>query len=36
MDISFQYEIAVVTKDGARIEGPKVSDTNWDIANLVR
>lgn len=31
-----RYEIAVVTKDGARIEGPKVSDTNWDIAHLVR
>ncbi|CAH1788934.1 unnamed protein product [Owenia fusiformis] len=31
-----KYEIAIVTKDGARIEGPMSSDTNWDIATMVK
>ncbi|XP_013408441.1 proteasome subunit beta type-4 isoform X2 [Lingula anatina] len=30
-----KYQIAIVTKDGARIEGPISSATNWDIAERV-
>lgn len=33
---NFQYEIAVVTADGARTEGPKSSETNWNIAHMVK
>lgn len=32
----FQYEIAIVTADGVEIIGPLSSETNWDIAHLVR
>lgn len=31
-----EYELAVVTKDGASIEGPITCETNWDIAHMVR
>lgn len=34
--ILFQYEIAIVTADGVEIVGPLSSETNWDIAHLVR
>ena len=30
--VLFQYEVAVITKDGAKIKTPVVSQTNWDIA----
>ena len=32
----FQYEVAVLTKDGAVIEPATSADTNWDIAPLVK
>ena len=32
----FQYEVAVITKDGAVIEPATSADTNWDIAPLVK
>ena len=31
-----QYEVAIVTKDGARIEGPFSSDTDWSIAHMIK
>uniref|UniRef100_H3A4V7 Proteasome subunit beta n=1 Tax=Latimeria chalumnae TaxID=7897 RepID=H3A4V7_LATCH len=31
-----RYEIAIVTESGVQIEGPLTSETNWDIAHLVR
>ena len=31
----FQYEVAVITKDGAVIEPATSVDTNWDIAAVV-
>merc|ERR1712004_1537 len=31
-----KYQIAIVTKDGSRIEGPKSSETDWSVANMVR
>ena len=31
-----RYEIAVVTKDGVVIDKPATSDTNWEIAHLVK
>ena len=31
-----KYGIAVVTKDGARVEGPFVSDTNWEVAHMIK
>lgn len=31
-----KYEIAIVTKDGARVEGPIVSDTNWEVAHMIK
>ena len=30
------YDIAMVTKDGARVEGPLSAQTNWNIANMVK
>lgn len=32
----FQHEIAIVTEEGVEIIGPLSSETNWDIAHLVR
>lgn len=32
----FQYEIAIVTEEGVEIVGPLSSETNWDIAHMVR
>lgn len=32
----FQYEIAIVTEEGVEIIGPLSSETNWDIAHMVR
>lgn len=34
--VLFQYEIAIVTEDGVEIIGPLSSETNWDIAHMVR
>jgi len=31
-----EYELAVVTKDGASITGPLTCKTNWNIAHMVR
>lgn len=31
-----KYQRAIVTKDGARIEGPVSSETDWDIAHIVK
>jgi len=31
-----EYELAVVTKDGASISGPLTCKTNWSIAHMVR
>jgi len=31
-----EYELAVVTKDGASIEGPLMCKTDWNIAHMVR
>jgi len=31
-----EYELAVVTKDGASVDGPLTCTTNWDIAPMVR
>jgi 20S proteasome subunit beta 7 len=31
-----KYEVAIVTKDGARIEGPKSSKTDWSVAHMVK
>lgn len=31
-----RFELAIVTADGVTIEKPKASDTNWEIAHLVR
>lgn len=30
------YEIAIVTKEGTRIEGPLSAKTDWSIANMVK
>lgn len=35
-NVLFQYEIAIVTADGVEIIGPLSSETNWDIAHMVR
>ena len=32
----FQFEIAVITKDGVEIEPAASADTNWDIAPMVK
>ena len=32
----FQYELAIITADGAEILGPLTQDTNWDIAHYVK
>ena len=32
----FKYEIAIVTEEGVEIVGPLSSETNWDIAHMVR
>lgn len=32
----FQHEIAIVTEEGVEIVGPLSSETNWDIAHMVR
>lgn len=32
----FQHEIAIVTEEGVEIIGPLSSETNWDIAHMVR
>lgn len=34
--IWFQHEIAIVTEEGVEIIGPLSSETNWDIAHMVR
>ncbi|MBN3300013.1 PSB4 protein, partial [Amia calva] len=34
--VPLQHEIAVVTEDGVKIEGPLSSETNWEIAHLIR
>lgn len=31
-----KYEIAVVTKDGTKIEGPISSKTNWEVAHMIK
>ncbi|XP_063296301.1 proteasome subunit beta type-4 [Pelobates fuscus] len=31
-----RYEIATVTESGVEIEGPLSSETNWEIANLIK
>lgn len=31
-----RYEVAIVTKDGARIEGPKSAKTDWSIAHMIK
>lgn len=31
-----QHEIAIVTEEGVEIIGPLSSETNWDIAHMVR
>lgn len=31
-----KYELAIVTKDGTRIEGPLSSDTDWSIAHMIK
>jgi len=31
-----EYELAVVTKDGASVDGPLTCTTKWDIAHMVR
>ena len=32
----FQYEVAVITKDGVQIKSPVVSQTNWDVAQYCK
>ena len=32
----FQYELAIITADGAEILGPLTQETNWDIAHYVK
>ena len=34
--ILFQYEVAVITKDGVAIKTPVVSQTNWEIAQYCK
>lgn len=34
--VPFQYEIAIVTEEGVEIISPLSSETNWDIAHMVR
>lgn len=34
--VLFQYEIAIVTEEGVEIISPLSSETNWDIAHMVR
>lgn len=34
--VPFQYEIAIVTVEGVEIISPLSSETNWDIAHMVR
>lgn len=36
ISVSFQHEIAIVTEEGVEILGPLSSETNWDIAHMVR
>lgn len=31
-----QYELAIITADGAEILGPLTQDTSWDIAHYVK
>jgi len=31
-----KYQVAIVTKDGSRIVGPKSSETDWSIAHMVK
>lgn len=31
-----KYQLAIVTKEGSRVQGPISSDTNWDIAHIVK
>ncbi|KAH9489586.1 Proteasome subunit beta type-4 [Bulinus truncatus] len=31
-----KYQLAVVTKDGVDIKGPIVSETNWEVAHMIR
>lgn len=32
----FQYELAIITADGAEILGPLTQEANWDIAHYVK
>ncbi|CAN7942050.1 unnamed protein product, partial [Ixodes pacificus] len=34
--IHFQYQLAVVTAEGVKIEGPFQLDSNWELAHLVK
>ena len=34
--IVFQFEVAVITKDGVVIEPVTSADTNWEIAPMVK
>lgn len=36
ISIYFQFEVAVITKDGVVIEPAISSDTNWEIAPMVK
>jgi len=31
-----KYQVAVITKDGVDLRGPIKSETNWDVAHLIR
>ncbi|XP_046350362.1 proteasome subunit beta type-4-like [Haliotis cracherodii] len=31
-----KYQVAIVTKDGASIKGPIVSQTNWEVAHMIK
>lgn len=36
LSIVFQFEVAVITKDGVVIEPVTSADTNWEIAPMVK
>ncbi|KAK0067908.1 Proteasome subunit beta type-4 [Biomphalaria glabrata] len=31
-----KYQLAVITKDGVDIKGPIISETNWEVAHMIR
>lgn len=31
-----KYEVAIVTKDGTMIKSPIVSETNWEVAHMIK